>query len=102
VFEGQHVNIIRCYGITQDPNTKDYIMVMEYAEHGNLKNYLNKNLKLNWYNKIDILYNIAKGLEEIHKNELIHRDLHAGNVVILGKLPCITDMGLCKPAKSKK
>jgi len=102
VFEGQHVNIIRCYGITQDPNTKDYIMVMEYAEHGNLKNYLNKNLNLNWYTKIDILYNIVKGLEEIHKNELIHRDLHAGNIVILSKLPCVTDMGLCKPANYKE
>ncbi len=75
---------------------------MEYAEHGNLRNYLNNNPNLNWYNKIDILYNIAKGLEEIHKNELIHRDVHVGNVVILSKLPCITDMGLCKPANYKE
>ncbi|CAB5179869.1 unnamed protein product [Rhizophagus irregularis] len=32
-------DVIRCYGITQDPNTKDYMMVLEYCEYGNLRNY---------------------------------------------------------------
>ncbi|CAB5390277.1 unnamed protein product [Rhizophagus irregularis] len=25
-------DVIQCYGITQDPNTKDYMMVLEYCE----------------------------------------------------------------------
>ncbi|CAB4439927.1 unnamed protein product [Rhizophagus irregularis] len=25
-------DVIQCYGITQDPNTKDYVMVLEYCE----------------------------------------------------------------------
>uniref|UniRef100_U9UAJ1 Serine-threonine/tyrosine-protein kinase catalytic domain-containing protein n=1 Tax=Rhizophagus irregularis (strain DAOM 181602 / DAOM 197198 / MUCL 43194) TaxID=747089 RepID=U9UAJ1_RHIID len=36
-------DIVYCYGITQDPNTKDYMMVLKYCENGNLRNYyLNK------------------------------------------------------------
>ena len=26
--------IIRCYGITKDPETNDFMMVMDYAENG--------------------------------------------------------------------
>ncbi|UZO10060.1 uncharacterized protein OCT59_001658 [Rhizophagus irregularis] len=28
-------DVIQCYGITQDPNTKDYMMVLEYCKYGN-------------------------------------------------------------------
>ncbi|GBC25977.2 kinase-like domain-containing protein [Rhizophagus irregularis DAOM 181602=DAOM 197198] len=51
--------ILNCYGITQDPNTKDYMMVLKYCEDGNLRNfYLNNfdNIKLRR------LSNIADGL----------------------------------------
>ncbi|RIA96705.1 kinase-like domain-containing protein, partial [Glomus cerebriforme] len=37
------------------------------------------------------------GLEHIHDNELIHRDLHIGNILHDGCI-YITDMGLFKPA----
>src|SRR5437870_1107293 len=36
------MDIIQCYGITQDPNTKDYMMVLKYCDYGNLRNYLNQ------------------------------------------------------------
>ncbi|CAB4420392.1 unnamed protein product [Rhizophagus irregularis] len=32
-------DVIQCYGITQDPNTKDYMMVLEYCGGGNLRNH---------------------------------------------------------------
>ena len=52
--------ITRFYGITQDPETKNYIMVLEYAENGSLRNYLNTNYdKLSWKNKFNDLYRIA-------------------------------------------
>ena len=44
---------------------------------------------------------IADGLYFIHKKELIHRDLHIGNILSLS-ITCITDMGLCKPADYNK
>src|SRR6266542_1697440 len=91
--------VIRLYGITQDPETKNYIMVLDYAENGSLRNYLDTRCnELSWNKKINHLHNIACGLELIHKNEIIHRDLHVGNILHKGRNAYITDMGLCKPA----
>ncbi|GES87536.1 kinase-like domain-containing protein [Rhizophagus clarus] len=91
-------NIIRLYGLSQDPVTKNYIMVLDYAKNGSLRNFLDTNYKkwnLNY--KFNYLEYLASGLEHIHKNDLIHRDLHSGNVLVLNYAK-ITDLGLCKPA----
>ncbi|GBB84863.1 hypothetical protein RclHR1_11440002 [Rhizophagus clarus] len=91
--------VIKFYGITQDPETKNYIMVLEYAKNGSLRNYLNTSFnKLDWFSKIAYLRDIAFGLRTIHENELIHRDLHTGNILVNDNYIKITDMGLCKPA----
>jgi serine/threonine protein kinase len=91
-------------------------MVMDYAELGGLRNSLNNkkkrlkkkqkiykgtswdlNLRI-WKHKIDILRCISDGLKVIHSKELVHRDLHIGNIVCNKSTSRITDMGLCKPA----
>src|SRR3954452_25051280 len=90
--------IIKFYGITQDPENKNYVMVLEIANDGSLRKYLDKNCKLNWKSKINNLSDIISGLKVIHENGLIHRDLHAGNILKLKNNSAITDMGLCKPA----
>ncbi|EXX71437.1 hypothetical protein RirG_078530 [Rhizophagus irregularis DAOM 197198w] len=36
-------NIIKKYGISQNSDTKDYIMVLQYASGGNVNNYMIKN-----------------------------------------------------------
>ncbi|GBB88958.1 hypothetical protein RclHR1_24010002 [Rhizophagus clarus] len=91
--------IVKVYGITQDPETKNYMIVMQYAENGSLRNYLDKNCdKLSLKSKLYDLLNISFGLRRIHKNELIHRDLHIGNILYFFDYPSITDMGLCEPA----
>ncbi|GES73321.1 kinase-like domain-containing protein [Rhizophagus clarus] len=90
--------IIKLYGITQHPETENYIMVMEYAVGGSLRKYLTTNYnKLNWNNKISYLDDVISGLKNIHEKELIHRDLHIGNILKLKNNTAITDMGLCKP-----
>ena len=38
-----HDYIVRCYGITKDPKTNDFMMVMKYANNGNFRQYLNNN-----------------------------------------------------------
>ncbi|GBC38512.2 kinase-like domain-containing protein [Rhizophagus irregularis DAOM 181602=DAOM 197198] len=91
--------IIEIYGITQHPETKNYMIVLQYAEHRSLRNYLNQNYKkLTWAEKIYILHNIANGLDQIHRNGLIHRNLHTGNILRFKYGTSITDIGLCKPA----
>ena len=95
--------ITRFYGISQDPETKNYIMVLDYAENGSLRNYLDTNYdKLSWHAKFRDLLSIANGLGKIHEKELIHRDLHIGNILSSDIGTHITDMGLCRPADYNK
>ncbi|KLL03221.1 MAG: hypothetical protein MRECE_23c007 [Mycoplasmataceae bacterium CE_OT135] len=102
-------SVVKCHGISQDPQTKDYIMVMDYIKDGDLRQYLDKNYnKLNIKNKLYKLYTIASGLNSIHQQGLIHRDFHAGNVLNSGDgrycqtHSYITDLGLCRPANRRK
>src|SRR5437660_10865396 len=81
-------DILDIYGISQDPNTKEYILVMRYANDGSLTNYISKKFKnLKWEDKIKILYGIILGLNFIHQEQLVHQDLHSGNIFHFDKLP---------------
>jgi serine/threonine protein kinase len=42
------------------------------------------------------LLDISSHLEAIHKLNLVHRDLHNGNILRL-ELTVVSDLGLCKP-----
>ncbi|UZO24723.1 uncharacterized protein OCT59_017017 [Rhizophagus irregularis] len=74
--------IIKCYGITQDTVTKDYMLVMEYANGGNLHDYLQKNFaNITWNTKLYILWKISEGLNSIHNKNFIHGDFHSRNIL---------------------
>ncbi|CAB5198477.1 unnamed protein product [Rhizophagus irregularis] len=70
------------FGITKDP-TSNYMIVMKYYESGNLYQYLDRyNEILSWKDIINMSQRIAKGLERIHIEGKIHRNLHGGNLLI--------------------
>ncbi|EXX51076.1 Kic1p [Rhizophagus irregularis DAOM 197198w] len=91
-------NYIKCYGVSQDPNTKNYIMVMDYASRGSLRNFLNESFKdMSWKDKILYISWIIDGLKDIHDKDIIHRDFHSGNILIKDAHNfCIGDLGLCE------
>ncbi|EXX61031.1 kinase-like domain-containing protein [Rhizophagus irregularis DAOM 181602=DAOM 197198] len=93
---------VRCFGITKDPKTNDFMMVMELKDYS-LRQHLNNSfISMNWEEKLFTLYNIADGLEDIHNEELIHQDLHCGNILSNDiHQAFITDLGLCQPANVK-
>jgi|SRR6185312_1050657 len=77
-----NTSVVDCYGISQDPITKNYVMVMDYKKEGNLRQLLqNKNRELSLKDKLKRLRNIAGGLSLIHNQNLIHRDFHSGNIL---------------------
>ncbi|CAB5379103.1 unnamed protein product [Rhizophagus irregularis] len=77
-------NIIKLYGISQNPNTKDHIMVLEYAEGGNFNNYLEKNYeRFDWFIGLKVLTNIIEGLNKIHEKQMVHHDFHIGNILFI-------------------
>ncbi|EXX52898.1 Cdc15p [Rhizophagus irregularis DAOM 197198w] len=94
--------IVRCFGITKEPKTNNFMMVMELKE-GNLRQYLNDNFTLfNWEQKLLNIGRIANGLKEIHDKGLIHRDFHCGNILRDHHNEAfITDLGLCQPASTE-
>ncbi|CAG8457440.1 6814_t:CDS:2 [Ambispora gerdemannii] len=75
-------HIPHCYGMTKNFKN-EYMMVLEYAEDGNLRQYLQKTTKpIAWGICRKMLRQIAKGLKTIHRADLIHRDLHSGNILV--------------------
>ena len=97
-----HHNVIKLFGITYvKPKHKAMAVkvgiVMETAEHGSLDK---------WIGKIDerkgnkIALGIIDGLEYIHKQKVIHRDLKPKNILMCGPkddmIPKIADFGVAK------
>ncbi len=71
------------YGITQDPNTKDFMIITKYYALGDLKHYLsNEFYNIYWEIKLRELYHIIGGLRYIHDSKIIHRDFHSGNILV--------------------
>ncbi|UZO17102.1 uncharacterized protein OCT59_008463 [Rhizophagus irregularis] len=94
-------NILNIYGISQNPDTKDYIMVLKYAKYGSFNNWINANYEhFNWQNKLFTLLNIINGLKEVHQKQRVHCDFHPGNILFSNPsieiYVYISDMGLCK------
>ncbi|GBC22546.1 kinase-like domain-containing protein [Rhizophagus irregularis DAOM 181602=DAOM 197198] len=97
-------NIINFYKFTKNPDNLKYMVVMDYANKGNLRENLARIIKNNWKQKLYMLYEIISGLNEIHQQDLIHCDFHDGNILSHNDRNedkiYISDLGLCQPAKS--
>ncbi|CAG8645569.1 5331_t:CDS:2, partial [Ambispora leptoticha] len=93
---------ITCYGISFYPEKNQLVLVLKYAEKGNIRQYLqNERQNLNWYRRVQLLEGIIENLKLIHSKNYIHRDIHSGNV-LKGRLVLqsyITDLGLSRPVE---
>src|SRR5437764_6766792 len=95
-------DFLRIHGVTQDPETKEYMIVMQYANNGSLLFDLDQNInKLTWKMKLWRLWNIVYDLQIVHSMGLVHCDLHGGNIVLRGdNVPLICDLGLSQSVNS--
>ncbi|KAF0552577.1 kinase-like protein [Gigaspora margarita] len=107
----QHRNIVKLYGVTKDPSEEYYKIILQFAEDGNLRDYLTKQLSnLKWTDKYRIAKEIALGLEFLHYNNIAHRDLINdatlnSNSAIFGtpayiEPQCLKDSGYVRNKKS--
>ncbi|GBB91010.1 hypothetical protein RclHR1_01810013 [Rhizophagus clarus] len=81
-INGAYNGILQIHGISQNPDTKDYIFVLEYAGGGNLNDWMKRNYKtFDWSNKILVLSYIIKGIKKIHQSQMFRRDLNTKNIL---------------------
>jgi len=99
---------LKFYGITKDPETKEFIIIMQFADKGNLKNILSSNFNnILWKNKLQDLYEMAMDLRNLHGLGYFHKDFHSGNILqtyysISMNYSYISDFGLSGPSDKQK
>ena len=76
-------------------------IVMEYAPNGDLEEYIRSSYKNKGFvdtKFIDtVIFQLTEGLNLLHKNNIIHRDIKASNILIFNNdLIKITDFGVSK------
>lgn len=68
-----HKNILKLYEYFED-NENMYI-ILEYCSHGNLYSLLEKKGMLSEQEAFEYFYQILEGLEYLHSQKIIHRDI---------------------------
>jgi serine/threonine protein kinase len=89
-----HPNIIKFYDYTKKEEEKKVLILLEYAERGDLFSFLNKSEALNEKTACKYFVQTALGLNYIHSLKTIHRDIKPENILLDGKLDAkICDFG---------
>ena len=96
-----HPNIIYVDKIIEDE--KNYYIIMEYCEKGELFDYIVEHEKLNSNEASIFFYQLINGVDYIHKQGFSHRDLKPENLLLTKeKILKIIDFGLCHDFNENK
>ncbi|RGB40144.1 kinase-like domain-containing protein [Rhizophagus diaphanus] len=90
-----HENIIRFFGTAVQEKDK-YLLVMEYADNGTLRSYLEKNKNLTWEFKFKLAYQLSSAVSYLHYEGIMHLDLHSKNILIHQNSIKLADFGLSR------
>ena len=94
-----NVPITGCYGVTRDPTTLEYMLVI-WEMNKDLRTYIKEDYSsLTWKDVNYLFLCITSCLLYLHKDNLAHQDLHPGNILQGNSGTwCIADFGICGPA----
>ena len=101
-----HPNVVQMLGIywPATPQAKLPWLVMEMMQTS-LKNFLDNHdqAKVPLHSKLSILVDVAQGLEFLHGQDIVHRDLSSNNVLLTKHLVAkIADLGVAKVIQENK
>lgn len=92
-----HPNIVKAYACGQDAVTRKHFIVMEYVDGPTAQERLDKEGRLPLADATNIVIDIARGLEYLHHQRYVHRDIKPGNILIAPDgVAKLADLGVAK------
>ncbi|VDN95271.1 unnamed protein product [Brugia pahangi] len=96
----EHPNVVRLYGIAI--SKEPIMLLMELLKDGSLDVFLvTKGSKLSIREKLYFCLDIASGLEFLHNNGVIHRDISARNCLVEDMCVKISDFNLSREIRKQ-
>lgn len=93
----RHQNIVEILAVNRDPTSKQYFIVMEFVEGGNLREILNIRKKIEPAEALKILEDATAGLAYAFSRGVTHRDMKASNILISSQKEAkLVDFGLAE------
>ncbi|GBC30798.2 kinase-like domain-containing protein [Rhizophagus irregularis DAOM 181602=DAOM 197198] len=94
---------LKFYAMTKDPETNEFMMIMQFANKGSLRSILTNNFNNTlWNNKLKLLRDSANDLYKLHRSGYFHKDFHSGNILrVTDELSFVSDFGLSRPANEQ-
>ncbi|BBM82848.1 serine/threonine-protein kinase [Candidatus Uabimicrobium amorphum] len=94
-----HPNIIKIYEISKDQGY--HFFTMRYIEGETLSEWI-RNKRLTFNKSVEITTKIAHAMYYAHKNNVLHRDLKAGNIMLnKNGEPIVMDFGLARQIRDR-
>ncbi|MCP3689418.1 MAG: protein kinase [Gammaproteobacteria bacterium] len=92
----QHPSVVSVYDAGQQGDM-NYI-VMEFVDGVTLQEYVSGKKRLTYNQVVDVIYQCAKGLDYVHRQGVIHRDLKPGNIMLSNEGEVkIMDFSIARP-----
>ena len=93
-----HPNVIKLYGVAVSNDAVNTYIITELAPNGSLYNYLHaKGEKPSPDQSFAWALQVASGMQHLHSNNVVHRDLKSGNILLsFGMLAKVCDFGTAR------
>ncbi|RMH14298.1 MAG: serine/threonine protein kinase [Planctomycetota bacterium] len=96
-----HPNIVQAFDVGQHRDT--YYFVMEYVDGRTVHDDIVEHKRYSEKEALEIIIQVAEGLEHAHKRGLVHRDIKPKNLMISKEgVVKVADMGLARAISDKE
>nr|XP_034909828.1 probable serine/threonine-protein kinase PBL17 isoform X1 [Populus alba] len=93
--KARHDNVLMLLGSCTEPSVR--LLVYEYACNGSVNHHISKHcpLPLTWTERMKVAMGAARGLDYLHKNNIIHGNMRTSNIALNHDFePMLGDFGI--------